>query len=160
MNFHAFSFTAALRAAGFAAPEEFEKISFTEDHLCVVAPAGHPLARRETLAVSDLKDEQLLMIGKDAYMYKLCTDLCRAAGFEPMVRFTSHRAENLIDGVERGMGLAMLMRKPAALLISDRCRLIDVTPEVRTVISLVWLKNRKLPPHHRRFVDLVRGSST
>jgi hypothetical protein len=25
MNFHAFSFTAALRAAGFAAPEEFEK---------------------------------------------------------------------------------------------------------------------------------------
>ncbi len=138
-------------------PDEFEKISFTDDNLCVVAPVNHPLAGRKSLMVSELENEQLLMIGKDAFMFKLCTDLCREAGFEPMVRFTSHRAENLIDGVERGMGLAMLMRKPAALLISDRCRLVDVTPEVKTIISLVWLKNRELPAHHRKFIDLVKG---
>ena len=138
-------------------PEEFDKISFTEDHLCIVVPASHPLAKRTSIGIPDLQNEQLLMIGKDAFMYKLCTDLCREAGFEPLVRFTSHRAENLVDGVERGMGLAMLMRKPAALLISDRCKLIDVTPEVKTIISLVWLKNRKLPPHHKRFMELVKG---
>jgi len=138
--------------------EEFDKISFTEDHLCIVVPVNHPLAGRTVVGISDLKNEQLLMIGKDAFMYKLCTDLCRETGFEPMVRFTSHRAENLIDGVERGMGLAMLMRKPAALLISDRCKLIDVIPEVKTIISLVWLKNRKLLPHQKRFMELVRGT--
>ena len=137
--------------------EEYEKIPFTEDHLCIVMPKEHPLARRKNIKIGDLKNESLLMIGKDAFMYKLCTDLCREAGFEPNVRFTSHRGENLIDMVGRGMGVAMLMRKPAATLISDQYRLVDVTPEVKTVISLVWLKNRKLPLHHKKFVELAKG---
>ena len=138
--------------------EELEKVPYTADHLCVVVPKDHPIARRKTVSVTDLQKESLLMIGKDAFMYKLCCDLCREAGFEPNVRFTSHRAENLIDMVGRGMGVAMLMRKPAATLVSEKFRLVDVTPEVRTVISLVWMKNRKLPPHHKKFVELTKGS--
>ena len=139
-------------------PDDLEKVPFTVDHLCIVVPEDHPFAKRKTVSVPDLKDESLLMIGKDAYMYKLCCDLCREAGFEPNVRFTSHRAENLIDLVGRGMGAAMLMRKPAAMFITEKCRLVDVIPEVRSVISLVWLKGRRLPPHHRKFVELTKGS--
>ena len=136
-------------------PEELESVTYTTDHLCIVVPEGHPFASRKSVSVSELKSEPLLMIGKDAFMYKLCCDLCREAGFEPDVRFTSHRAENLIDVVNRGMGIAMLMRKPASMFLTGNCRLIDVIPEVRTGISLVWMKNRQLPPPHRKLVELT-----
>lgn len=145
---------AFVRDSGLAS-DELEKVPYTTDHLCIVVPDGHPLALRRTVSVSDLKGEPLLMIGKDAFMYKLCCDLCTKAGFEPDVRFTSHRAENLIDMVGRGMGIAMLMRKPASTLIAGNYKLVDITPEVRTVISLVWMKNRKLPPNYRKLVELA-----
>ena len=148
---------AFLRDGGYL-PDDLEKVPFTADNLCIVVPEDHPFAKRKTVSVPELKDESLLMIGKDAFMYKLCCDLCKDAGFEPNVRFTSHRAENLIDLVGRGMGAAMLMRKPAAMIVTEKLRLVDVVPEVRSAISLVWLKSRRLPPHHRKFVELAKGS--
>ncbi|MBQ7488318.1 MAG: LysR family transcriptional regulator [Clostridia bacterium] len=137
--------------------DDIERLPFTEDSLCVIVPADHPFAGRQSLSISDLKDKPLLMIGKDAFMYRLCINLCHADGFEPNVRFTSHRAENLIHGVEHGMGLAMLMQKAAALQITDKCRMIRITPEVKTQIMLVWLRDRSLPLHHKRFIELARG---
>ena len=136
-------------------PEDMESVPYTADHLCIVAPEGHPLAAHKSVSVSDLKNEPLLMIGKDAFMYKLCCDLCRKAVFEPEVRFTSHRAENLIDMVSRDMGVAMLMGRPASFFLTGNCRLIDVVPEIRTRISLVWMKKRELPPPHRKLVELT-----
>ena len=47
------------------------------------------------------------------------------------------------------------MRKPASMFLTGNCRLIDVIPEVRTGISLVWMKNRQLPPPHRKLVELA-----
>ena len=135
---------------------EFEKFPFTEDTLCAVIDQRHPLAKKDLIRISDLKDEPLLLIGKDAFMYKLCTDLCVEAGFTPHVRFTSHRAENLIDMVSRGMGTALLMRKPAAMLASSGTVLVNVAPTVRTTIFLARNPHHKLSLAGKKFWELVR----
>jgi len=140
-----------------ALPDDFETIPFTEDTLCLAVPGNHPFAGREAVSISELKDQHLLMIGKDALMYKLCTDLCKDAGFEPDVRFSSHHAENLLDAVSRGVGLAMLMRRPAAMLINSQCRLVDLIPTIRSTISLTWIKKRKLPLHHQKLVEMIKA---
>lgn len=138
------------------AENEFEKIPFAEDSLCAVFPASHPLAGKKEVRIEQLKDESLLLIGKDAFMYKLCTELCRDAGFQPKVRFTSHRAENLIDMVSQGMGVALLMRKPIELMITENIRLVDVTPRVKTRIFLSRLPGHKLNMHEKKFMELAR----
>ena len=135
---------------------EFVKIPFAEDTLCAVVPKDHPLAKQKTVKVEQLKNESLLLIGKDAFMYKLCTELCRDAGFQPKVRFTSHRAENLIHLVQQGLGIAMLMRKPVSLMISDDIKLIDVIPQVKTQIFLSYLPSHKLNKHAKKFLELAR----
>lgn len=135
---------------------EFSKTLFAVDSLCVVVPADHKLARRDCVEISQLEGESLLLIGKDAFMYKLCIELCKNAGFYPRVTFTSHRAENLSHLVSRGMGITMLMKTPAATLISDRVKLIDVTPTFKTRIYPAWLPNRKMGLHAKKFLELAR----
>ena len=135
---------------------EFEKFPFAEDTLCAVLAENHPLANQPHIRMEQLKDEPLLLIGKDAFMYKLCTDLCMDAGFTPHVRFTSHRAENLIDMVGRNLGVALLMRKPAALLTQNGTVLVDVSPTVRTTIFLARNSHRRLSPAGRKFWELAR----
>ena len=136
--------------------EEFETIPISQDHLVAVLPKAHPLARKKAISIDQLESESLLLISKNSFMYRLCTDLCRAAGFQPRVIFTSQRAENLVDLVEQGTGIALLMCKPLAALMPDTTVLVDIEPRVTTTVFLAYLKDKKFNTACKRFLELVK----
>ena len=136
--------------------EEFDTIPIAEDHLVAVLPKAHPLAKQKNIAISQLEDEALLLISKNSVMYKLCTDLCRAAGFQAKVVFTSQRAENLIELISQGTGIALLMSKPIAPILPEDLTRVDIEPRVTTTIFLAYLKNRKFNTACKRFLELVK----
>jgi DNA-binding transcriptional LysR family regulator len=60
------------------------------DHLHVVVPAGHPLARRESVSVSDLDGEPLIVPRRDTpagRFRSVVEHLCAQAGFAPRVAY-------------------------------------------------------------------------
>lgn len=134
---------------------EFDKILFTEDRLCAVLPCSHPLANLESVSIHAFRGEPLLLIGQNPFLYRICTDLCREAGFEPKVRFTSHHADSLIAMVKKGLGVALLMKKPISLLLPDDIRLVDISPEVKTRIYLARNVHHKLSKQARDFWKLA-----
>lgn len=136
--------------------DEFETIPISEDHLVAVLPKAHPLAKQTTITVDQLEDEALLLISKNSFMYRMCTDLCRSAGFQPKVVFTSQRAENLVELIEQGTGIALLMSKPVAPILPDDLTLVDITPRVTTTVFLAYIKDRKFNTACKRFLELVR----
>jgi len=136
--------------------EEFDTIPISEDHLVAVLPKAHPLARQKTITISQLEDEALLLISKNSFMYRLCTDLCRDAGFQPKVVFTSQRAENLVELISQGTGIALLMSKPVAPILPEDLTRVDIEPRVTTTIFLAYLKDRKFNTACKRFLELVK----
>ena len=136
--------------------DEFDTIPIAEDHLVAVLPKAHPLAKQKNIAISQLEDEALLLISKNSVMYKLCTDLCRAAGFQAKVVFTSQRAENLIELISQGTGIALLMSKPIAPILPEDLTRVDIEPRVTTTIFLAYLKNRRFNTACKRFLELVK----
>ena len=131
--------------------DEFEKILFAKDSLCAMIPSGHPLAACETIHIRQLREEPLLLIGKNHFTYRICANLCRESGFEPNVRFTSHRAEALVEMTEKGMGVALLMRKPAALQIPPDVRLVNISPPTGFTVYLARNINHKMTRAARSF---------
>ena len=79
-------------------------------------------------------------------MYRLCTDLCRAAGFQPKVVFTSQRAENLLELIGQGTGIGLLMSKPVAPILPDNLTLVEIEPRITTTVFLAYQKGRKFNP--------------
>lgn len=136
--------------------DEFETIPISEDHLVAVLPKAHPLAKQRTITIEQLEGEALLLISKNSFMYKLCTDLCRSAGFQPKVVFTSQRAENLVELISQGTGIALLMSKPVAPILPEDLTRVDIEPRVTTTIFLAYLKNRKFNTACKRFLELVK----
>jgi len=136
--------------------DEFETIPIAGDHLVAVLPKQSPLAKDRTLSVSRLEGEALLLISKNSFMYRLCTDLCRSAGFQPKVVFTSQRAENLVELIEQGTGIALLMSKPVIPILPDSLTVVDIEPRVTTTVFLAYLKGRKFNTACKRFLELVR----
>ena len=76
----------------------------------------------------------------------------------PRVRYQGRRGENIIDLVGRGMGVSLLMRKPAAYLATPDVVLVDVEPTVTTEIKVYYLRGREPSPAAQRFLDAVSRS--
>ena len=122
-----------------------------------VLPAAHPLAKREYLSLEEIKDEPFLFLNKNTTMYTICANACREAGFEPNVAFTGLRGENLIDLVAKGMGVALLTKRPISGLVHDDVVLVDVVPYVTTSICLVYPKQKKIADPLKSFLGYVQN---
>jgi DNA-binding transcriptional LysR family regulator len=106
-----------------------------DDVLYALLPADHPLATRRAVALSDLRDEEWMLVG----LRGTCADsnivlrACKDAGFDPHVAYTSDDYFAIQGLVASGMGVALV---PGLALASARS---DV--EVRAL--------RGRPPYRR-----------
>lgn len=135
--------------------EEFSTMLYTDDRLIAVLPSAHPLAGQVRVRLGDLANEEFLLLPKGSVMYALILDACATEGFVPQVRYQGKRAENIIDLVGRGMGVSLLMRKPAAYLATSDVVLVDVEPTITTQIKIYYLRDKELSAAARRFLEYV-----
>jgi DNA-binding transcriptional LysR family regulator len=81
-----------------------------DDVLHASLPADHPLATRRAIALSDLRDEEWMLVG----LKGTCADsnvvlrACEEAGFEPNVAYTSDDYFAIQGLVASGMGVALV----------------------------------------------------
>lgn len=136
---------------------EFNKVLFTTDSLAALVPLGHPLAKAPALHMAQLRSEPLLLLAKDTTMHALCLRECHRAGFEPQVVFTGHRAENIVDLAIKGMGIALLMKKPILQLCKDQLAVIDIEPRITTSIKLAYPKSGQMSGAARHFLEMVKS---
>lgn len=136
---------------------EFNKIPFTTDNMAALMPLDHPLAKEESLQLGQLYRDPLLLLARDTFMYSLCVQKCREAGFEPHIAFTGHRAENIVDLVSKGMGVALLMKKPVLYMERKDIAIVDVQPLISTTISLAYAKNTRMSSAAAHFLNLVKA---
>lgn len=86
------------------------------DRLIVALPEGHRLARRRRLRVEDLRDEDLVVhTSRGSVMHRTVVELCRGAGFEPLVRHEVAETSTLVTFVAAGLGLAVVPEPVAEL---------------------------------------------
>lgn len=138
-------------------PKDMRQVVFTMDHLTAVLPENHPLAGKSAVSLEMLKYEKFLFLDRETSMYSICVNACRKAGFEPDVAFTGLRGENLIDLAAKGMGVALLTRKPIGDAADKAVALADIEPSIETVVSLAYSGKRKLPTAVKRFIDYVKN---
>lgn len=136
--------------------DEFTKIAFTNDTLSVVLPAYHPLAKEKKIRIEQLRGEDFLLLQPNTMLYHICLDECQRAGFTPNIAFTGQRAENIVDLIEKGMGISLLMRKPIEYLSSDKIKIVDIEPAITTDIKLYYKKEKELTIAAKHFIECVQ----
>lgn len=60
------------------------KLQFCQDQLVTVLPRNHPLAGADHLELSELANENFVLIKQGSMPYKLCIRACESAGFSPV----------------------------------------------------------------------------
>lgn len=135
---------------------EFIHIPYTTDTLVAVLPEYHPLSNETHLQLEQLKDENFLLLQPGSVLYKICLQACEEAGFTPNISFTGKRAENIVDLVEKGLGVSLLMKKPIQYLSDSKVSIIDIKPEIISQVNIYYNKNITLSTAAKHFIDCIQ----
>lgn len=128
----------------------------TTDSIAAILPSSHPLSGEKIISLSQLKNENILLMPEGTFLYRLCHDTCVAVGFEPKIVFTSVRNTATIDLVANGMGVALLAKKSTKPLLRPDTVLIDISPSITAQINLIYNTDYLSIPA-KRFLSFVHA---
>ncbi len=106
---------------------------------------SRPLAGKEKLSLSDLRDEPFVCIASEESPggYSSFFKRCEMFGFTPKVMSLAHSLENQLLCVEAGIGAAILDRN-TRLEKNENIR-IETIPDVKLNLELVWRLGNENP---------------
>ncbi|MFD4141021.1 LysR family transcriptional regulator [Streptomyces sp. NPDC058572] len=119
-------------------PDELVEIPLLEDQLTVLLPAGHPLARRRAVQLTDLAQERWI-----AGCLRCRTNLlheCGEQGFAPDIVFTTDDGLAVQAMVAAGLGVAMVPALVLSFLCHPRVSGRPLQPASRRQISAYVLR--------------------
>jgi DNA-binding transcriptional LysR family regulator len=86
----------------------FERIPLLADRFQAVLPATHPLARRRTIRLADLRAESWIGGAPSSGWYRIVRHACRQAGFSPRADFASDDYIAVQALVAAGLGVSVI----------------------------------------------------
>lgn len=86
----------------------FERITLLADRFQVVLPAAHPLTRRRTIRLPDLRGEPWIGGAPSSGWYRIVRHACQQAGFTPRADFASDDYIAVQALVAAGLGVSVI----------------------------------------------------
>jgi len=137
---------------------EFAVSPLLTERLFAALPPKHPLARRRSLSLKDLRAESFLLL-RDGHCFRdTAVAACDRARLQPQVIFESGQFSSLLSLVGAGMGVSIVPHM--AIEKSSRCRYVRIADDsaTRTIGALV-LRGRSLTRTQLGFLELLRAAA-
>lgn len=126
------------------------------ERIILAVHEGHPLAGRESVLLSELRDEKFITLSSRSSLYAITYDRLRAAGFEPHVPFICDDPYFVRKYISENMGVSLAPAVSWAGRFRDNTRLIPIDDPTMIITSyLLWDEGRWMSPAVRRFRDFL-----
>ena len=132
-----------------------------EEPFVLAVPEAHPLAQKKTrLKLSDLQDENLLLLEDGHCLRDQALEVCQLAGAGEKTGFRATSLETLRQMVAANVGITLLptlaIKPPMAR--TDNVHLLEFAghaPSRR--LALVWRKSSSMTTFLKRFTEVIRS---
>ncbi|WAH37593.1 LysR family transcriptional regulator [Alicyclobacillus dauci] len=126
------------------------------EEIFLVVPPDHRLAQRDSVVLSEVRDESFISMNA-GYGFRHLTDrFCQQAGFTPNIFFAGDEPDVIGGLVRQGLGIAFvpaLTWTAAAHRLPNKLRITD--PVCERTIGLAWSNRRYLSVAAKQFHTFV-----
>lgn len=116
------------------------------DTLIVAISSDHPLAKKTSVRMSELRDQQFITILSRETHLPMNMDIFERANFEPNIAFSCATGEEALVLISQGYGAAIMMRDLAEQSASASVSLLDIEGEDTYSIFMCRRRGEKLSP--------------
>jgi LysR family hydrogen peroxide-inducible transcriptional activator len=121
--------------------QEFKSFPLIMEKLYAVLPRLHPLARRRTVTLRELRDEPFLLLRDGHCFRETAVEACKRAHLNPQIVFESGNFTSSLSMVKAGLGVSIIPQM--ALEKRAGCRFVQLEDErAARTIGAVILKGR------------------
>lgn len=140
------------------APEVLDVMPLLSEELFLVVPTHHPLAARESIALRELADEPLIMLGPTFTLGPQVVDYCRKAGFEPRIAYETGALESVKSFVRNDLGIAVLPKMAFQANDEDSLAMVPFAETLTRQLNLIRSKDRYATVASRALMVHVRAT--
>ena len=126
-----------------AMDQRLQKMPFVHDWLAAAVPESHPLAKRKTVSLLQLKNETFLTMPLNSIVSRNFLSACKRNGFSPSIAYSGHKEDVLLSLVQNSFGIGILSRITAEYTRHEQICLLDIVPKIPTSLSLVYRKDMR-----------------
>jgi DNA-binding transcriptional LysR family regulator len=112
----------------------------------------HPLSRRKTIALGELREHPLISLTRGSGLRTLLENACRDAGFSPRITVETGELPSLVELAAEGLGAAVVPRSAAAE--ADVAVVRITRPRLQRRTALAW-NRASTSPAGRAFLTLA-----
>lgn len=128
------------------------------EEIKLAVPASSPLALKDSVDLSMLKEESLMMLNEDHSLRHITTHFFEQCGFEPEISFESDNPYTIRELVAAGLGACMWPEVSWGRVGSDMAKLLHITnPICRRNIYISWPESGITSPEAALFLDFVKN---
>ena len=128
-------------------------MNYRRDHLALIVPQGHPLARRRSIAFADVIDFDIVSLSKSTSLHKRLQSEADALGRRLRLRIHVRSFDAMCQMVAVGMGVAVLPRDAVQpLLRALNLRQIPLTDDWAERQLLIGLRDVNAVPRTARLL--------
>ena len=132
------------------------QVPLVKEPIVLAVHEAHPLAKRSTVGIQDLKGERLISLPAQSSLYSITLDLCRSHGFEPQIPIICDDPYFIRKYVFDGMGIALAPALSWQGRFRENTVLIPVNdPSIFVSSHLIWDNTRYLSPAVCKFRDYL-----
>lgn len=142
-------------------PKEDHRVKseiFFLENLVALLPSNHPLAKRKSISLDDLRNDAFILSPQGYILRDLVVNACKQHGFEPQVGFEGMDIDAIKGLVSAGLGVTLL---PEITLIDSLPRAtakVEIDePRVTRTVGVIIPKDRALMPTELLFYKFIRA---
>jgi LysR family transcriptional regulator, transcription activator of glutamate synthase operon len=138
---------------------KFSNLEISKDKLLVVVSTKNRHANRSSISIKELKDDNFIIFDKVTDLNELIIDVCRKAGFEPTIFYSSHRKVSVFSLVGANIGIALMPSKIFDYHKNPEVLAIPLAEDIECNMVLVYAKDHKIPKSAQIFIDFIKAAS-
>ncbi|AZV45351.1 LysR family regulatory protein CidR [Peribacillus asahii] len=90
--------------------KKFNIYPFIQDEFVLYIHEDHPLAHKQSISLSELRDERFILFSKDFTLHDHVIQACENHGFTPTISYQSSQWDLIVGLVSSKLGIALLPR--------------------------------------------------
>src|SRR4051794_40836010 len=135
----------------------FETIPLLSEELVVLVDSEHELVERESVHLSDLKDESFILLTEDYALHDVVQQACRQVGFQPTVAYKSSLWDLIGEMVTTKLGISVIPRSMVSRFNHQNVKAISISdPLIQWELVLIYKKNKYLSFATRKFIEYIQ----
>jgi len=132
----------------------FNIFPIIRDEMVLAAGINHPLAKYESVSLSQAEDETFFLLGENTCLLKTFVDECVKCGFYPRLAGSEFRLSTIKHFVAQGLGVTLLMKRVADRIADHYFKIIRLDEKPILTMAIIT-RSERLNKTCRKFLDFA-----